>query len=456
MQRGVFMEEMRLLAPTAILGYGFPLDSFERGMEAKPHVIGVDAGSTDPGPYYLGKGKSFTDRTAVKRDLQIILKAACAANIPVVIGSAGGSGGLVHVDWNVAIVEEIAREMKLSFKMARIDAEFSHDEVLAKLKKGEVTALPGCKELEDEDILQSIRIVGQMGAEPVQKALRDGAQVIVAGRAYDPVCFAALPVMHGFDPGLALHLGKILECAAIAATPGSGRDCMLGILRKDHFLLRPLNKARRCTPESVAAHSLYEKSDPFHLHGPGGSLDLTETRYAQFDEQTVKVTGTRFVEAPYTIKLEAARKTGYRAVCITGTRDPVMIEKIEEIIAGIKESVADNFNLKEQFFLHFHLYGYRGVMGELEPLRSKSHELGIIIETVAPTQEEANTILSFARSTMLHYGYPGRISTAGNLAFPYSPSDLEAGEVFEFSIYHLLNNIDPVTPFNIKIEDIGG
>ncbi|MBS4022626.1 MAG: acyclic terpene utilization AtuA family protein [Dethiobacter sp.] len=450
------MEEMRLLAPTAILGYGFPLESFKRGMEANPHVIGVDAGSTDPGPYYLGKGKSFTDRTAVKRDLRIILEAASAAGIPVVIGSAGGSGGLVHVDWNEAIVEELASELNLSFKLARIDAEFSQEYVLDKLNRGEITPLPGCPVLNEEDVRQSVRIVGQMGIEPVQKALAAGAQVIVAGRAYDPVCFAALPVMKGFDPGLALHLGKILECAAIAATPGSGRDCMLGILRKDHFLIRPTNKTRRCTTESVAAHSLYEKSDPFHLHGPGGSLDLTGTRYTQVDEETVKVTGTRFVEAPYSIKLEAARKTGYRAVSIAGTRDPVMIEKIEEIITGVKDNVNDNFNLDGRFFLHFHLYGYRGVMGELEPVRSKAHELGIVMEAVAPSQEEANTILSFARSTMLHYGYPGRISTAGNLAFPYSPSDFEAGEVFEFSIYHLLQNIDPVSPFKIKYEEIGG
>jgi hypothetical protein len=46
------------------------------------------------------------------------------------------------------------------------------------------------------------------------------------------------------------------------------------------------------------------------------------------------------------------------------------------------------------------------------------------------------------RSTLLHQGYPGRIATAGNLAFPFSPSDLKMGPVYEFSLYHLLR-IDP-------------
>ena len=64
------MEEIRILSTTAILGYGFPMESFVEGMKRKPHVIAVDAGSSDPGPYYLGAGKSFTDRNSVKTRLR--------------------------------------------------------------------------------------------------------------------------------------------------------------------------------------------------------------------------------------------------------------------------------------------------------------------------------------------------------------------------------------------------
>ena len=39
------MKEIRVLSPTAILGYGFPEESFNEGMRRKPHVIAVDAGS---------------------------------------------------------------------------------------------------------------------------------------------------------------------------------------------------------------------------------------------------------------------------------------------------------------------------------------------------------------------------------------------------------------------------
>jgi len=347
------LDEIRVLSPTAILGYGFPTESFEAGLDRDPHIIGVDAGSTDPGPYYLGAGVSFTDRRAVKRDLALMLK---------------------------------------------------------------------------------------------------------AGRAYDPAVFAAYPVMQGYDPGLALHMGKILECASIAAIPGSGSDCMMGYLRRDHFLLEPLNPERRCTVTSVAAHTLYEKSNPYILPGPGSIIDLTGAKFEQYNDNMVKASGSRLSPCPiYTIKLEGARRVGYRTVSVAGARDPVFIRQLDNIIAGVTERVKSNFAdiPAADYELMFHIYGKNGVMGNLEPQREiTSHELGIVIEAVAKTQDLANTICSFARSTMLHYGYPGRLSTAGNLAFLYSPSDLKAGEVYRFSVHHLIAVQDPTALFPMEFEEL--
>jgi len=57
---------------------------------------------------------------------------------------------------------------------------------------------------------------------------------------------------------------------------------------------------------------------------------------------------------------------------------------------------------------------------------------------------------------LLHFGYAGRKSTAGNLAFPYSPSDFKAGEVYEFSVYHLMRIADPKTAFPADMMPLGG
>ena len=451
-------EEFKILSTTAILGYGFPIASFEEGIKRKPHLIAVDAGSTDPGPYYLGAGVSFTDRGAVKRDLEIMIKAGVDNGIPVCIGTAGGSGGEPHVRWNREIIEEIARENDLHFKLALIHSELPKDMIINALGAGKVTPLDPAPVLTVEAINNTSRIVAQMGVEPFIEAYKNGAQVILSGRAYDPAVFSSLAVYKGYDMGLATHLGKILECAAICAIPGSGSDCMFGYIGADYFRIEPLSSVRKCTTVSVAAHTLYEKSDPCILPGPGGHLDLTETKFEQETENIVRVIGSRFIpRESYTLKLEGARKIGYRTVSIAGTRDPVMMEKIDDIIAGVKERVADNFRDKEIVYnLNFIVYGRDGVMGKLEPLREsfKSHEFGIIIEAVADTQELANTICATARSTMLHFGYEGRRATAGNLAFPYSPSDFKAGEVYEFSVYHLLHVDDPASVFPIEYIDL--
>jgi hypothetical protein len=293
-----------------------------------------------------------------------------------------------------------------------------------------------------------------MGIEPFIKALDEGAQVIVAGRAYDPTAFAALAIKNGYDRGLAMHLGKILECAAIAASPGSGSDCMLGTLGADYFRVEALSKARKCTTISVAAHTLYEKTNPYILPGPGGILDLHECAFIQESETAVKVTGSRFKPSDgYFLKLEGTKKIGYRTVSIAACRDPIMIAKIDTIVQAVKEKVKSNFQNSSitDFFLDFKLYGKNGVMGMFKNISSDpGSELGIVIEAVAEKQEIANTICSFARSTMLHFGYEGRISTAGNLAFPFSPSDFKVGEVYEFSMYHLMKVEDPAKLFPVN------
>lgn len=450
------MKEYRVLSPTAILGYGFPLTSFNEGLKRNPDIIAVDAGSTDPGPYYLGAGVSFTDRNAVKRDLEIIISAGLERKIPVLIGTAGGSGADSHVKWNLDIIKELAEEHQWHFKMAVISADLDKNLILDNLKNGKVTPLHPAPQLTEADITDATNIVAQMGIEPLVKALDDEAQIILTGRCYDPAVFAADAIRMGYDAGLAIHMGKILECGAIAAEPGSGSDSILGTLLPDGFIVEPLDANRRCSVTSIAGHTLYEKTNPYQLPGPGGILSLKNTTFTQYSDTAVKVTGSEFIPSEkYTVKLEGAKKVGYRTVSIAGCRDAIMISKIDEIITAVKQRVQDNFAKQNYtYHLHFHIYGKNGVMGDLEPFIGVSHELGIVIDVVADTQDIANTICSFARSTMLHYGYPGRIATAGNLAFPYSPSDFKVGAVYEFCLYHVLEVDDPLTLFPIKYVEV--
>ena len=137
-----------------------------------------------------------------------------------------------------------------------------------------------------------------MGAEPFMRALEAGADVVLAGRASDTAIFAAVPLMRGFPAGLAWHAAKILECGAAAVVNRTTPDCMFAWLRNDHFVVEAPDETLRCTPQSIASHSLYENADPFQLVECSGTLDLTDQRYEAVGERAVKVSGSAFIDRP--------------------------------------------------------------------------------------------------------------------------------------------------------------
>lgn len=448
------MEELKILAPCGILGYGYPKASFLRGMTYHPHAIVVDAGSTDAGPHKLGAGVAIVSREACKKDLEIMITAGAEEKIPVIIGSAGGSGGRVHVEWTLNIVREILREKKLEhLKTAIIWADIDKEVIREKLRRGEVTPLGhAVPELTEEALHETTGVVAQMGHEPIAEALRQGAELIICGRAYDPSPFAAVAAFYGFPLAYGYHAGKILECAALCAVPGTTKDCMLGVISQDGFYIMPLSEERRCTTLSVAAHTFYEKDHPYLLHGPGYILDLEKCSFTQRDEKCVYITGSRLHENKYQVKLEGARKVAYRTFVVAGVRDPILISRLTEVEKLAECQVRNYYEdiPKESYRIHFINYGLNGVMGALEPDHTLPHEVGLVFEVIADTQEIANMVCGTLRSTLLHYGYEGRKSTAGNLAFPFAPSDVPFGPVYEFSVYHLMDVEDPCKYFPIE------
>jgi len=89
----------------------------------------------------------IVSKEATKKDLTHMLKAGREHNIPVIIGSAGGSGAHVHVQCTLKIVEEIAKEQNLPFKLALIHAEADKDFLQKKLADGKITSLGPVPEL---------------------------------------------------------------------------------------------------------------------------------------------------------------------------------------------------------------------------------------------------------------------------------------------------------------------
>ena len=435
---------MKSVSLNGLLGYGYSESALEAAFSEKVDYVGVDAGSTDPGPYYLGSGKSFTDRGAVKRDLSLALPKVLAQKAPFIIGTAGGAGSQAHVDWLLEIIREIASEQKLSFKMGIVYSDVSKEYVLQKLDSGKITNMSDNFPLDRQAVEESTRIVSQIGIAPIVKLLEKKVDVIICGRACDTAIYAAPCIYEGYDPGLAFHMAKIMECGAMCSEPVAAADVMQAYIEKDWFQLRPANPMRRCTVARVAAHTMYEQTNPYMIYEPDGVIDLKNTTYEQVDERTVRVRGSKFTEAKQkTLKLEGVRCVGFRTICVGGIYDPATIEHMDFIEKTVTGFIHENASVPaEDYHLNFRRYG------------DAQSNMCVVIDVVGKTQAIADMICALARSRMLHCDYTGRKSSAGNVAFPFSPSDIHVGEVYEFSVFHLADVEDLNETSAIRFEEV--
>jgi hypothetical protein len=440
-----------------MLGYGYPEDEFWRCVDEGVDAIVVDSGSTDPGPYLLGLGKTLVTDESYVRDLRPMLQAAGERRIPVLITSAGGAGTHAQVEHLIEIIDQLAATAGYALNVASIYSDVPAQAVQDQLADGRIRPNVLGELPSRADVVGAEAIVAQMGAEPFTAVLESGepTDLIVAGRTYDPAPHAAFLMSRGIEPATAWHVGKILECGGSCAEPKGGG--VLATVYPDRFELTPMSRDQSCTPLSVAAHTLYEKSRPDLLYGPSGVLDITNCAYTPVDDRTVRVSGSVFTPAEQpSVKLEGAAIVGYRTTFIGGVRDPILIGQLDDfldrVVARVGTMHPDLASGEAQ--AHFHVYGRDAVMGALEPSTQVPHEVGILGEVTAPTQEQATAICTNIRVEVLHLSYPGQMATAGNFALPLTPMENPIGPVCAFTIYHVMDSAG-IDLFPIRYRQVG-
>ena len=351
------------------------------------------------------------------------------------------------------ILDEIVEELDIHPKVARIDAELDKQEVIQAFRNGKIENFETRDRLSEQDIDDCIHIVAQMGIQPYMKALEGGADIIVGGRAYDAAVIAAYPIWKGEDPGLSYHMGKIIECGTAVALPRES-DGMLGVIDGDSFIVTPADPEKICKPDTVAAHTLYERSTPITTEFPGGGLDMSQSSFiGENGGRSVRIRGTKFVEpARLTLKREGVRRTGYRTICLAGIRDPFVIEHLSEVEEKVRAKIKRDlpqFEAEKAYKILFRHYGAGEIMKERDPETWTPKEIGLVIEVLSQEQETADTVCALARSAILHMGFVGRRANSGNLAFLYTPAEFPAPPCYEFALYHLMVVEDLVKPFPI-------
>ncbi len=447
---------LRVLVPSGALGLGFDEAALKRGLAREPHIIAIDGGSTDSGPYYLGTGRAKYARAQIAQEWACLMEARAAAGVPLLVGSAGTCGTDGSVDELFDITETIARERGERLRVALLKSGQEPEAMADAFERGVISALPSAPKVEAETFRQCSHIVALAGAEAIQSALQTGAEIVIAGRASDAAVIAALPLLHGCDPGASWHGAKVGECGALATTDPSSGSILL-TFGDDDFTLTALGDRARATGQSVSAHMLYENSDPFILHEPGGHLDVSGATYRECDAKTVRVRGARWVPTlPYTVKLEGARCTGFQSVSLTLLRDPLYVARSElwcgSILAACKPKIEGAFG--KETLVEMRVIGRNATLGALEPMAHSAHEVGVLTIVTAPSQAVANEASRLLNPYLLHHAL-GENEPAPTFAFPFSPPEMERGPVFEFCLHHCLCLDKPMDAFRLDVTEVG-
>jgi hypothetical protein len=439
---------VKIIVPVGSLGAGVREEELAYGIEQGATAIATDAGSTDSGAAYLALGISKNNRGSVKRDLTLLMKAANEAGIPLIIGTCGQAGGDKNLDWTRDLVVEVARELGTRPRIALLRSEQKKHEIKARNAAGRVRPLPPLGPLDDQSIDSCDHIVAAMGAEPYIDVLGEGADIVLGGRTTDTAVIASFALMKGAPAGPSWHAAKIAECGAqCTVMPTNGAGVLISI-DNEGFEVEPLSRNNRCSPHSVSAHMLYENSDPFRLIEPGGILDVSDARYAQQDERTVRVTGSRWETQPYTMKLEGAGTAGYQTVMLIGIQDPVVLNRLDEfhdkMLAVLYDRVRSTMGLSaDDFHISLRLYGWNAVSGDTPPAETPApREVGVLFVATAETQEIASQIAKACNPYFFHFPIV-LDEELPSYGFAFSPADIDRGPVFEFKLNHVVELDSP-------------
>ncbi|RYP68842.1 hypothetical protein DL771_006460 [Monosporascus sp. 5C6A] len=415
-----------IVTPIGMLGYGVDVKQVDAALEkftatGEPTALILDSGSTDSGPQKLALGGMTVPRGSYVRDLQKLVASARKFNVPLLLSSAGGSGTNYNTREIVKIIDEVAhRNPTGKFKVVALYADMDKEFARERLHAGVVTPCSSAPPLAEADIDESVVIFCAF-AEYCYQKLNLGEQLDKYTRR-----------------GTFTHVGEILECGGLCAEPKGGG--VIATIRLDgSFEITPMAPNATCTPVSVAAHTLYENTRPDTLFGPGGHIDLSNSQYELLeDRRTVRVRGSRYVytketKGIYQIKLEAAKLAGYRAMYVGAHKDPVLIGQMEKFLATVKGYVKmEHADVAEPWELEWHIIG-KGDNGNVP------QEVGLIGESLAPTQELATSIVAKAKVATIHAPYRGLKATSGNFAHGIGGLyTVPLGPCAEFCIYHLV------------------
>lgn len=207
-----------------------------------------------------------------------------------------------------------------------------------------------------------------LGAEPIAKALGQGASVVITGRVAD-ASLTVGPCLYEFGWNMneidrlaaATVAGHLIECGAQMtgglwmnadnSTNLANVGYPIAVINEDGSMTvtKPANSGGAVNTETVSEQLLYEVADPATYYTPDVVADFTSVTLKDLAKDMVSVTGSRGKPATDSYKVSIAYRDGYTAsgmltflgpdVAVKAHRSGRMIlEKLKQIGVSFEQS----------------------------------------------------------------------------------------------------------------------
>ena len=176
-------------------------------------------------------------------------------------------------------------------------------------------------------------------------------------------------------------------------------------------------------------------------------------------ERAVKVSGSTFIPAErYTIKLEGAELAGYQSIIIGSVRDPIILRQLDSWLEGLVKAARERIaavygsGIDDRYHLDVRVFGRNATMGRLESETRVGHEVGLLFQVTADTQERATALIKSVSHIAVHYPVPEWTGLITSIAYPYSPAEIARGPSYRFNMNHVVEPASSMEMFSVEYE----
>lgn len=273
-----------------------------------------------------------------------------------IIANAGGVNPIACRE----ALAEVIRELGLTgMKIGIVEGDDILDDLKSMIESGEQF-----KNMDNgeplEPYLEQVRTANvYIGAAPIVEALKQGADIVITGRATDPSIVLA-PMIYEFGWSMedmdlmaaGTIAGHIVECGA-QCTGGNyvhwkeipnmakiGYPVIEAHSDGTFAVTKHENTGGRVTLETVTSQLVYEMGDPANYITPDCVADFSSIQLEQAGEDRVEISGIKGGPATDTYKVSIAFHEGYKLISQLTVAGPDAVEKAQLCADIVFERVA--------------------------------------------------------------------------------------------------------------------